>query len=126
MGTWGTGILSSDFSSDIYDDFFSLYNEGKNVKEITELLVNENKETLIELSNDACEFCLVIALPQWECKALEEAVFNKVKNIVETQEILSYWKEENASTSDIKKRGKVLDKFLEKLQTERKTEIGRA
>ena len=121
MGTWGTGILSSDFSSDIYDDFFSLYNEGKNVKEITEILVNENKETLIELSNDACEFWLVLGLAQWECRALEESVFNKVKNIVETKEILSYWKEENASTSDIKKREKVLDKFLEKLQTERKT-----
>ncbi|MCD8518383.1 MAG: hypothetical protein LRY32_01340 [Flavobacterium sp.] len=106
MGTWGTGILSSDFSSDIYDDFFSLYNEGKNVKEITEILVNENKETLIELSNDACEFWLVLALAQWECRALEESVFNKVKNIVETKEILSYWKEENAYNFRHKKERK--------------------
>jgi len=121
MGTWGTGILSSDFSSDIYDDFFSLYNEGKNVKEITEILIKENNNTLFESPHDACEFWLVIALAQWECKALEESVFNKVKNIVETKENLSYWKEANASTSDIKKREKVLDKFLEKLRTDRKT-----
>mgnify|MGYP005859826577 CR=1 FL=1 len=121
MGTWGTGILSSDFSSDLYDDFFSLYNEGKNVKEITEILIKENNKTLFELPYDACEFWLVLALAQWECKALEESVLSKVKNIVESKENISHWREANASTSDVNKREKVLSKFLEKLQTERKT-----
>jgi hypothetical protein len=121
MGTWGTGILSSDFSSDIYDDFFNLYNEGRSVKEITDILVKENIKTLIEHPHDVCEFWFVLALAQWECKALEESVFIKVKRIIESKENLFHWKESNASSSDIKKRENVLNKFLDKLQTERKT-----
>jgi hypothetical protein len=121
MGTWGTGILSGDFSSDIYDDFFNLYNEGKSAKEITEILVKENSKTLIEYPQDACEFWFALALAQWECKALEESVFIKVKSIIGSKENLFHWKESNASSSDIKKRENVLNKFLDKLQTERKT-----
>jgi hypothetical protein len=121
MGTWGTGILSGDFSSDVYDDFFNLYNEGISVKEITDILIRENLETIANHPPDACEFWFVIALAQWECKALEESVFIRVKSIIESRENLQHWKEANASSSDIKKREKVLIKFLDKLQTGRKT-----
>ena len=29
MGTWGTAIKDNDTSSDIYADFYDLYNEGQ-------------------------------------------------------------------------------------------------
>lgn len=119
MGTWGTGINSNDTSSDIYADFFELYNEGISVKDISEKLIGKNKET-IDNPDDANNFWFTLALCQWECKELENQLLEKVKNIIESKNDLIIWKELDASDSDINKREKELQKFLIKLQIERK------
>ncbi|KFF05622.1 hypothetical protein [Flavobacterium reichenbachii] len=120
MGTWGTGIKSNDTSSDIYDDFFKLYNEGKSVKEISDQLVTENKE-LIENKSDSNNFWFALALCQWECKQLENPLLEKIKKIIESKSDLLIWKELEATDVDIKQREIDLNKFLTKLQTEKKT-----
>lgn len=119
MGTWGTGIKSNDTSGDIYDDFFKLYNEGKTVKEISEKLITENKE-LIEDKYDSNNFWFALALCQWESKQLETSLFEKVKKIIESKTDLVIWKELDATDADIKEREIELNKFLTKLQTEKK------
>ncbi len=118
MGAWGTAISSNDTFADIYADFFDLYNEGLTVEEITEKLLNKNQD-MIESHEDNHDFWFAIAQAQWECKSLDPVVLNRVKHIIDSGSNFELWKELEASDSDIKKRKKVLEKFLLDLQSER-------
>lgn len=120
MGTWGTGIKSNDTSADIYDNFFKLYNEEKSVKEITEELIRKNKD-LIKDKFDSNNFWFAIALCQWECKQLDNSLYEEIRKIIESKSDLTIWKELDATDSDIKEREIELNKFLIKLQTEKKS-----
>jgi hypothetical protein len=118
MGTWGTGISSNDTFAEIYDDFFILYNEGLEVPEITEKLIHENQGT-IDLPEDANEFWFALAKAQWECKALDPVVLQKVKLIIETGSDLEVWRQLEADHKTLKKRKEVLEKFLATLLSEK-------
>ena len=120
MGTWRTGISSNDVYEDIHYGFFDLYNRGMDVSDITERLIKENQE-LIDSHEDQNNFWFTIAKSQWECKALDPEIFNRVKIIVETGKDIELWKELDASKSDLTKRQKVLDNFLQKISVEKKT-----
>ena len=50
MGTWGTGLSSNDTFADIYGQFIEQYNEGQDVKEITNQLLSANKDHLSNLT----------------------------------------------------------------------------
>jgi chaperonin cofactor prefoldin len=114
MGTWGTGISSSDTFEDIYSEFFELYNQGLEVKEITQTILQNNKELQSDYE-DKNNFWFAIAKAQWECGSLDNDVFEKVKSIILSGQDLKLWKELNGQTNDLKKRKKVLDDFLEKI-----------
>ena len=118
MGSWGTGISSNDTFADIYDDFFELYNENISVSDITKKLIQENQETINE-REDCNNFWFAIALSQWECKELDKSIFEKVKEIINSGKDIIIWKELDASKTDLKSRERVLEKFLEKLETEK-------
>ncbi len=118
MGTWGTSIGSSDTHADIYGAFFELYNNGKDVSEITEILISNN-EGLLESPEYGNDFWFAIAKAQWECKQLQPAIHEKVRVIVESGSDLKVWEDLDASKGDLEKRRKVLDKFLTRLQSDR-------
>jgi len=118
MGSWGTAISSNDTYSDIYSEFFDLYNNGLDVSEISKKLISDNKEILND--PDECNnLWFALAKAQWECKQLDKNVFDQVKKIVETGADIDIWRELNANEKDIKKRKFILDKFLLDLQKER-------
>ncbi|HQZ26191.1 MAG TPA: hypothetical protein PLD18_12905, partial [Flavobacterium sp.] len=118
MGAWGTAISSNDTYADIYGDFFNLYNEGFDVAEISKKLISNNQETINDL-DDGNNFWFALAKAQWECKLLDDNIFDKVKEIIETGADIEVWKELGADEKDIKKRKIVLDKFLADIQIER-------
>lgn len=118
MGSWGTGITSNDTYEDINHDFFELYNQGLNVPKITERLIKENQE-LIDSHEDQNDFWITIAKAQWECKALDQKIHTRIKNIVESGKDIELWEELGASKSDLTKRKKVLSNFLTKISTEK-------
>ena len=120
MGTWGTGISSNDVYEDINYEFFELYNQGMEVSAVTEKLIRENKD-LIDSDEDQNNFWITIAKSQWECKSLDVKILNRIKEIVESGNDIELWKKLDASQSDLYKRKKVLDSFLEKISTEKKT-----
>jgi hypothetical protein len=117
MGAWGTGISSNDTYGDVYDEFFDLYNEGKEVGEITEI-IKRNWE-LLEMPDAVNDFWFALAKAQWECKELQSEVFSRVEEIVESGRDLEVWRDLGASKSDIARRKKVLEKFVVDLQAER-------
>lgn len=120
MGTWGTGISSNDVYEDINYEFFELYNQGMEVSAITKKLIEENKE-LIDSYEDQNNFWITIAKSQWECKALDPNIYKLIKDIVESEKDIELWKELDASKSDLTKRKKVLEDFLKRISTEKKT-----
>lgn len=118
MGAWGTNIKDNDTSADIYADFFDLYNEGKNPTDISAKLLADNKE-LIDNPDDCNNFWFALALAQWETKSLDRIIFEKVKEIIESDNDIKVWKDLDADEKDLAKRKNALEKFFTKLQTEK-------
>lgn len=118
MGTWGPAIKSNDTSSDIYADFFDLYNEGQEPSTISEKLIQDNK-SLINTPEDSNNFWFALALALWETKSLDQETYQRVKSIIDTGQDLEVWKELDANEEEIKKRKITLDKFLDKISSEK-------
>lgn len=116
MGTWGTDVLQNDYSADVYDDFFDLYESNWEVGDITTKLIAENKERIE--NGQGNDFWFALALAQWECKALDKKVFDQVAEIIESGEDLELWKELDATEETILERAEALQKFLVQLKTE--------
>ena len=87
MGTWGTELSSNDTFADVYGEFFELYNEGQDVKEITSKLLKTNNDLLTDKA-DSNNFWFAIAKAQWECKSLDSEIYDRVRRIIENKEDL--------------------------------------
>lgn len=120
MGTWGTGISSNDTYEDVYVEFFDLYNAGEEVEAISRKIIESNSET-IEDEDECNNFWFALAKAQWDCKKLETELLQKVEKIILSGEDIETWKRLGGTNSDIKKRKIVLEKFLEKLKSEKKS-----
>ncbi|MEO1214099.1 MAG: hypothetical protein AAFY45_11265 [Bacteroidota bacterium] len=120
MGTWGTGISSNDVFEDIKSSFFKLYDTGLESEEISKKLILQNQE-LIDSEEDRHNFWFALALSQWQCKSLQEDILKRVSEIIQSGKDIDLWEELGASQSELKQRKIVLEKFLKKLKSERKT-----
>lgn len=118
MGAWGIAISSNDTYSDIYENFFDLYNDGLDVSEISKKLIADNQET-INYTEDSNNFWFALAKAQWECKQLDIDIYDRVKKVIETGADLEIWRKLEADEKTIQKRKAVLDKFLLDLQIDR-------
>jgi len=118
MGTWGTAIKDSDAFADIYSEFFDLYNKGGQPEIISKKIVDDNWE-ILEIEEEKNSLWFALALAQWETKSLDPKVLLTVENIISSEADLKIWLDLSSSEQDIKKRKVVLDKFLEKLKSDR-------
>lgn len=118
MGAWGTGISSNDTFADVYDEFFEQYNNGGDPAEISTQLIEENRET-IDDPDDRNNFWFALAQAQWECKQLAPDLLETVRTIIESGQDIEVWRELGADEKDLRKRQKVLEKFLDKLRSEK-------
>ncbi len=120
MGTWGVDISDNDLYKDIEHEFLELYNEGIDVNTITQNIIKKYDESL-DSDEDSNNFWFAIADLQWQCKSLDEKVFDKVRDIIESKNDLELWRDLDSSESDIIKREQKLNKFLIKISTVKKT-----
>jgi hypothetical protein len=118
MGTWGTAIKDNDAFADIYSEFFDLYNKGGQPDIISKKIIDDNWE-ILEIEEEKNSLWFAIALAQWETKSLDLKILSTVENIISTGADLKIWLELGASGQDIQKRKIVLEKFLEKIKSER-------
>jgi hypothetical protein len=118
MGTWGTAIKDSDTFADIYGEFFDLYNKGGQPDAISEKILDNNREILEDEEGKHC-FWFALAMAQWETKSLDQKVLSIVETIVNSNADLKIWLALEASEQDIKKRRVALEKFLEKIKSDR-------
>lgn len=113
MGTWGTGILDNDTASDVYADYISLI-ETLSIDLTMEKMLSFYKAKL-NSHEEAHNFWFALALAQVETSTLQQAVVEKVKEIIETGADLALWKELKASDTDVNSRKEVLNNFLDLL-----------
>ena len=118
MGTWGTEIKDNDSFADIYNEFFDLYKQGGEPDDISRKICANNAE-ILDVEEEKHNFWFALALAQWETKSLDQTVLSTVEKIITKGEDLKLWLELDSSEQDIKKRKIVLDKFLEKLKSDR-------
>ncbi|MBI1183126.1 hypothetical protein GC194_02560 [bacterium] len=118
MGTWGTSIKDSDAFTDIYSEFFEQYNKGGQPDTISKKIVEDNWE-ILEIEEEKNSLWFALALAQWETKSLEPKVLSTVEEIVSSGADLKIWLDLGANEHEIKKRKIALDKFLEKIKSER-------
>ncbi len=119
MGTWGTAISANYTYEDLKYQFYELYNQGLKSKEVTRQLLTNNQD-IIKDFEEVNNFWFALASFQWECKALEPKLLEKVTDIINSRKDVELWKELGAEKSDLAKREKTLKRFLEKLNTEKK------
>ncbi|MEP3386758.1 MAG: hypothetical protein ABJO02_01135 [Reichenbachiella sp.] len=118
MGTWGTAIKSNDAFADVYDEFYELYNKGGNPEEISKKLIESNWE-ILEIEEEKHNLWFAIALAQWETKSLDSEILKRVEKIIQSGDDLKIWKDLGTSNSDLKKRKLAIEKFLDKIKSER-------
>lgn len=118
MGAWGTAVSSNDTYADIYADFFDAYNNGESVEEISRKLIAKNQSTIND-PDDCSNFWFALAKAQWECKQLDDSVFQKVQSIINDGSDLLAWRNLGADDKDLKKRNAALDKFILEISSER-------
>jgi len=118
MGTWGTAIKDSDAFADIYSDFVDLYNKGGQPDIISQKIVDDNRE-ILEIEEEKNSLWFALAFAQWESKSLDPKILATVEDIILSGADLKIWLDLGASEQDIKKRQIALDKFLEKIKSDR-------
>lgn len=118
MGTWSVAIKDNDAFADVYSEFYDLYNKGGEPNSVSKKVTESNRE-ILSIEEEKNSFWFALALAQWETKSLESKILTKVTDIVNSGEDLKIWKDLGASESDLKKREKALNKFLEKIKSDR-------
>ncbi|RNL54221.1 hypothetical protein [Pedobacter jejuensis] len=118
MGTWGTAIKDSDAFADIYSEFFDLYNKGGQPDIISKKIVDDKWE-ILEIEEEKNSLWFALALAQWETKSLDPKVLSTVEEIIISDADLKIWLDLGASEQYIKKRKIALEKFLEKIKSDR-------
>jgi len=118
MGTWGTSIHDNDAFADIYREFFNLYNKGEQSEIISKKIIDDNWE-ILEIEEEKNNLWFAIALAQWETKSLDPKILSKVDDIISSGADLKTWIELGATEEDIKRRKITLEKFLEKIKSDK-------
>ena len=118
MGTWGTAIKDSDAFADIYDEFFELYNKGGHPEDISKKIITDNWE-ILEIEEEKHSLWFALALAQWETKSLEPKILSTIEEIVTSGTDIQIWSNFDATELDIKRRKIALDKFLDKIRSDR-------
>ena len=118
MGYWSTAIKDNDAFADIYDEFYELYNKGGQPDIISKEIISDNWE-ILQIEEEKNSLWFAIALAQWETKSLDPTILSKVEDIISSGADLKIWLDHGANEQNIKKRKIALEKFLEKIKSDR-------
>ncbi len=118
MGTWNTKIDGNDTFQDIYQNFFTLYNQGRNPIEVSKQILDDF-DAMFNDDDDRNNSLFGLALAQWETKSLDPAIYKQVKETIETGNDLDVWKGLGADEKTLNERKTEIEKFLIHISTER-------
>ena len=114
MGTWGPGLYQNDVSADVKFFFKDQLRRGKNCEEITNMLMEQNREELKD-PDDAGDFWLALADTQWDWGRLIPMVKDQALRLLSDDAIMDRWRDSPAR--QFQKRQQILDGLRVKLNT---------
>ena len=119
MGCWGMGMAQTDEFCEIYDNFMEEYDEGKPVAEITAGILAKYHAEFDDDDSVMHDVYFALAKAEWMCREQSEAILARVKEIIETEANIEFYRELEATESDLKIRRRNLEKFWTMLCTPR-------
>ena len=115
MGCWGMGIAESDEFLEVYDSFVEEYDNGVECSEISAKILSKYHSEFDDEDGVMHDVYFALAKAEWMCCAQSELVLNRVKEIIESGANIEFYRELEATESNLKQRQKNLDKFLKTL-----------
>ncbi len=119
MGCWGMGITQSDEYCEIYDRFMEEYDEGKPLLDIKQDILDEYLEEFDEDDGVLHDVYFAIGKAEWMCGGISDEILDKITQIINSGANIEFYRELEATESDLKMRKKNLDKFLNSLKIPR-------
>lgn len=113
MGTWGYGIFDDDTASDVKDNFEEYIEDGLDINEATERILEEYQEEIEDEDNGPTVY-LALASLQMERGELREDIKKTALDIIENGKGLEVWEE--SGEDELKNRKNVLNVLKLKLQ----------
>ena len=119
MSSWGAGIKQSDEFMDVYDEFFDLYKDDAVAIEIYRSILSEYQQEFPDEDDSPMMYTVYYALAQclWECGVKEDSLWQKIKDIIDSDADLKFWNELGVEPQLEKSRRRELQKFLEKINS---------
>lgn len=116
MGTWGTKLTNDDFTLDIISEFFELYDNGEDSKDIRNKLESSYADS-IEDADEGHLFWLALAKAQWDIGFLDKDILEKVEDIVNSDIDTKKWIELDGENPE--KRQRLIKEFAKEIKTPR-------
>ena len=115
MGTWNFGIKSDDFVLDVIDSFKDYLKQNISVAEASNLILKDYSKEIKD-SDDGPLFWIALGEMQWSYGELDKKVLENIKDDFSNGRGLERWAEQ--SENDLQKRKRVIDKFIQKLESD--------
>lgn len=122
MGMWGFGVTQSDDFCEVYDRFMEQYDEGFDVSDITEVILDDYLADFDPDDGILHDVYFAIAKAQWQCGGVDPEILKKVTEIIESGSNIEFLRELEADEDGLKQRKRNLKSFLKTLNTPCKTE----
>lgn len=116
MGTWGAKLTNDDFTLDIISEFFELFDNGEDPKDIRTKLESSYADS-IEDADEGHLFWLALAKAQWDIGFLDKDILEKVEDIVNSDIDTKKWIELDGENPE--KRQKLIKEFAKEIKTPR-------
>jgi len=118
MSYWGYGIKQSDEFSDVYDRFFELYKDDAKAMDVYKVVFEEYMDDCSEEENFPYLYTAYYALAYclWECGEKDEALWSKIKDIIDSGVDIKFWQDSDSEHST-EKRQKALIGFWERINS---------
>lgn len=121
MGMWGFGVTESDDFCDVYDRFMEQYDDGFDVDDITEVILDEYLADFDADDGILHDVYFAIAKAQRQCGGVDPEILKKVTEIIESGANIEFLRELEADEEGLKQRKRNLKSFLKTLNTPCKT-----
>lgn len=113
------GMAQTDEFCEIYDNFMEEYDQGKPVAEITASILAKYHAEFDDDDGIMHDVYFALAKAEWMCREQSESILARVKEIIETKANIEFYRELEATESDLKIRQRNLEKFWTMLETPR-------
>lgn len=116
MGTWGTRLTNDDFTLDIISEFFELFDNGEDSKDIRIKLETSYADSIKD-EDEGHLFWLALAKAQWDIGLLDKDILDKVEDIVNSDIDIKKWIELDGENPE--KRRRLVKEFAKEIKTPR-------